>query len=96
MASKVLWATLLLTGVLVSSNAYASNNAYICGVYQDTRHAYHFKAISITGMELNSATNSMNYNYISHYIVIFWAPDEGSAIEMQGISLNLHLFLMTD
>jgi hypothetical protein len=63
----------------------ASEQVEICAEYTDTGRLYHVTAISTTGLELNQATHSRNYNSIGRYIVIFWAPDQASVIEMGGV-----------
>lgn len=39
-----------------------------------------------TGSELNQATHSFNYNSLGHYVVIFWAQNQASVIEMNSIT----------
>ena len=65
--------------------ARANERVDICAEYSNTGKSYHVNAISTTGSELNQATNSFNYNMLSHYIVIFWGPGQASVIEMAGV-----------
>ena len=41
------------------------------------------KATILSGIELNQATRSFNYNAPSTYVIIFWDKNEASIIEMQ-------------
>jgi hypothetical protein len=68
----------------VSTPAVASERVEICAQYTATQHSYHVNAISVRGSELNSETHSFNYNSLSYYIVIFWAQDQASVIEMNS------------
>jgi hypothetical protein len=79
-------ATLFAFFVLIAPVAVvASDRIEICAEYTDTGRTYHVTAISTTGLELNQATHSRNYNSIGRYIVIFWAQDQASVIEMGGV-----------
>ena len=62
----------------------AGERVDICAQYTATGKSYHVSAISTTGSELNEATRSDNYNSLAHFIVIFWAPDQASVIEIDG------------
>lgn len=79
--SAIVGAVLLLSG-----SASASEQVDICAVYSNTGSLYHVTATAISGSELNQATNTFNYNVFGHYIVIFWAQDQATVIEMSGIS----------
>jgi hypothetical protein len=71
--------------LIVPVAALASERVDICAEYTDTGQSYHVMAISTTGSELNQATRSFNYNSLGRYIVIFWAPNQASVIEMGGV-----------
>ena len=45
---------------------------------------YHVIAISTNGSELNETTDSLKYDLLSSYIVISWAEDRTTVIEMDG------------
>jgi YD repeat-containing protein len=70
--------------LLLSGTVSASERVDICAVYSNTGSTYHVTAIAIAGSELNQATHSFNYNSLGHYIVIFWAQDQATVIEMSG------------
>lgn len=65
--------------------AVATERVDICAQYSGTGRSYHVNAISETGSELNQATHTFNYDVLSRYIVIFWAQNQASVIEMSGI-----------
>ena len=48
---------------------------------------YTVETIFLTGYELNTATNSINYSAYSVYAVIFWDQDEASVIKLSTILL---------
>jgi hypothetical protein len=62
----------------------ASERVEVCAEYSGTGQTYHVAAISTTGSELNEATDTLNYNFLSQYIVIIWEKDQTSVIEMDG------------
>jgi len=70
----------------------AGERVDICAQYTATGKSYHVSAISTTGSELNQATRSFDYNSLARFIVIFWAPDQATVIEMQGIFLGPSFF----
>jgi hypothetical protein len=78
-------AALALLTVITAARAIAEERVDICAQYSATGASYHVNAISTTGTELNQATHSFNYNTLSHYIVIFWAQNQATVIEMAGI-----------
>jgi hypothetical protein len=67
--------------------ALASEEVDICAQYSDTGKSYHVTATSTTGSELNQATHSLNYTSFSRYIVIFWAQNQASVIDM-GVTFS--------
>jgi hypothetical protein len=74
----------LFLPILVTQTV-AGERVDICAQYTATGKSYHVSGISTTGSELNQATHSNDYNSLAHFIVIFWAPDQASVIEMGGI-----------
>lgn len=80
----VIVALALLT-VIPPVRAIAEERVDICAQYSATGASYHVNAILTTGFELNQATHAFNYNGLSHYIVIFWAQNQATVIEMGGI-----------
>jgi hypothetical protein len=74
----------LVFPLLLSGAATASEQVDICAVYSNSGKSYHVTATAIRGSELNQATHSFNYNAFGNYIVIFWAENQASVIEMNG------------
>jgi hypothetical protein len=74
------------TVLLLSGSASASEQVDICAVYSNSGSSYHVGATAISGSELNAATHSFNYNSLGHYIVIFWAQNQATVIEMNSIT----------
>ena len=68
--------------LVLVTQTIASEQVEICAQYTNTGSSYHVTAISTTGSKLNLATRSFNYNSLSSYIVIFWAPGQATVIEM--------------
>jgi hypothetical protein len=71
--------------LILVTQTVAGERVDICAQYTATGKSYHVSAISTTGSELNQATRSLNYNALAHFIVIFWAPEQASVIEMDDI-----------
>lgn len=46
---------------------------------------YSVEVIFLTGLELNRATTSIDYNSFSNYAVIFWAEGEATVIEIDSL-----------
>jgi hypothetical protein len=77
---------ILLTSISgLVKQTVAGERVDICAQYTATGKSYHVFGISMTGSELNQATRSLDYNALAHFIVIFWAPDQASVIEIDGI-----------
>jgi hypothetical protein len=85
MRAVILSAMVFASLAITSPVAIASDQVDICAQYVDTGKAYHVTAISTYGTELNGATHSFNYNSLSRYIVIFWAQNQASVIDMGPI-----------
>jgi hypothetical protein len=77
-----LW-VLLFT--LMTTRLSANERVDICAKYVNTGQTYHVHAIDTTGVELNTATGTFNYNVLDHYIVIFWAQHQATIIDMEGL-----------
>ena len=76
--------------LLVQTPGFSEERKEICAEYVSTGKKYKVQGIEMSGFELNSATTSLNYNILSKYIVIFWAPGQASVIELDspfGVSL---------
>jgi len=73
---------LSLLSIVIVSKAVASERVDVCAQYTNTGKMYHVTAISTNGTELNQETHTFIYNTLSHYIVIFWAQNQASVIEM--------------
>jgi hypothetical protein len=65
--------------------AIASEQVDVCAQYVDTGQTYHVTATSTYGTELNQATHSFNYIASSRYVVIFWAQNQASIIDVGAI-----------
>jgi len=74
----------LCAALVVPAVAVAKEQVDICAEYTATGKTYHVTAISTNGSELNEETDTLNYNSLSQYILIFWAQDRASVIEMSG------------
>ncbi len=82
----ILTATLFaLLSVIAPTVVVASERVDVCAQYTNSGQNYHVTAISTYGSELNGATHSFNYNSLSRYIVIFWAQNQASVIDMGPI-----------
>jgi hypothetical protein len=75
-------AGIVLAAITMSARAIASDEIDICAHYTETGRSYHVNGISAMGYELNQATRSANYKQYGRYVVIFWAQDQASVIEM--------------
>jgi hypothetical protein len=71
----------------VPAFALANEQVDICAQYNATQRSYHVTANWVRGDELNAATHSLDYNPLSQYIVIFWAQNQASVIEMDPLFL---------
>src|SRR5262249_40762359 len=71
---------------IASAAVKASEQVDICALYVDTGRSYHVTATAMYGSELNGATHSLNYNMPSRYVVIFWAQNQASIIDMGPFS----------
>ena len=74
----------LSAALVAPAMAVAGERVEICAQDSATGQTYHVTAISTNGSELNEATDTLNYNFLNHYIVILWAHDRTSIIEMDG------------
>lgn len=79
--------TLILFVLLgfISGAATAGEKAVVCAKYQANygwSKGYQVEATILSGYELNSATQSLDYNSISTYVVIFWSQEQVTIIEM--------------
>src|SRR6266513_2403340 len=70
--------------LIVPAYVLANEKVEICARYSATQNPYHVSATLITGSELNAATHSLDYTSLSQYIVIFWAQNQVSIIEMDS------------
>jgi hypothetical protein len=69
--------------------SWANEEVEICAEYSSTGNSYHVSATLMTGSELNSATHRMDYESLGRYVVIFWAQNEASVIEMDSPFIGL-------
>ena len=77
---------------LYVSNAYAKEILEVCATYENTGKSYAVEAIILEGSELNSETNSFNYNSFSTYAVIFWSNEQASVIELDNFFGSIGIF----
>jgi hypothetical protein len=66
----------------MACSALAGDRIDVCATYMNSGKSYHVQAISTTGSELNSATHTFDYQSWSKYVVIFWAENQATVIEM--------------
>lgn len=69
----------------ISGIVTAGEKAVVCAKYRANygwSKGYQVEATILSGSELNSATQSFDYNSISTYVVIFWDQDQVTIIEM--------------
>jgi hypothetical protein len=79
------YALLSLIFSLMPLQVIAAERVDVCAKYETNggwSSGYKVSANVMKGTELNAATRSFNYNSFSTYIVIFWAKEEASVIEM--------------
>jgi hypothetical protein len=81
MRNQRVFAAALFAALVAPAMALASERVEICAKDSATGQTYHVTAISSNGPELNEATDSLNYNALSQYIVILWPHDQTSVIE---------------
>ena len=75
-----------------SSTLLAAEKVKVCAKYRANygwSTGYKVEANVLNGSELNAATNSMNYNAISTYVVIFWDEGQASVIELDFPFLSM-------
>jgi hypothetical protein len=74
----------LCAALVAPAVAIGKEQVDVCAEYTATGKIYHVTVISTNGSELNEETNTLNYNSLSQYILIFWTQDRASVIEMNG------------
>ena len=84
MRSRCVYTATLLLALIAPAIGVASDRVNICAQFSATGQTYHVIAISTNGSELNETTDSLKYNLLSSYIVISWAEDHTTVIEMDG------------
>ena len=84
MPSRCVYIATLFGALIAPAMVVASERVDICAQYSATGDSYHVVAISTNGSELNEATNTLNYDSLSSYIVISWPDDETTVIEMDA------------
>jgi len=84
MRSRCVYTATLLLALIAPAIGVASDRVNICAQFSATGQTYHVIAISTNGSELNETTDSLKYNLLSSYIVISWAEDQTTVIEMDG------------
>ena len=84
MRSQRFYTATLFWALIVPAIGVASERVNICAQFSATGQAYHVRAVSTNGSELNETTDSLKYNLLSSYIVISWAEDRTTVIEMDG------------
>jgi hypothetical protein len=84
MRSRCVYTATLFWALIVPAIGVASDRINICAQFSATGQTYHVIAVSTNGSELNETTDSLKYNLLSSYIVISWAEDHTTVIEMDG------------
>ena len=84
MRRQCIYTATLFAALIAPAIVVASERVDICAQYSATGDSYHVAAISTNGSELNEATNTLNYDSLSSYIVISWPDDETTVIEMDA------------
>jgi hypothetical protein len=82
--SWCVYITTLFWAMVAPVIVVASERVNICAQYSATGDSYHVAAISTNGSELNEATNTLNYDSLSSYIVISWPDDQTTVIQMDA------------
>jgi len=75
MRSRCVYIATLFGALIAPAMVVASERVDICAQYSATGDTYHVTAVSTNGSELNEATNTLNYDSLSSYIVISWPDD---------------------
>ncbi len=75
----------LLIALFSMPSGHAAEKEVVCAKYRADygwSKGHKVEASILKGSELNSATKTFSYNILSTYVVIFWARDQASIIEM--------------
>jgi hypothetical protein len=84
MRSWCVFIATLFWALIAPALGVARERINICAQFSATGQTYRVIAISTNGPELNETTDSLKYNLLSSYIVISWAEDRTTVIEMDG------------
>ena len=68
--------------IFLSFKAFAYEVLDVCATYSNSGKNYKVEGNIYKGSELNQKTNSFNYTSYSTYVVIFWANDKATIIEL--------------
>ena len=68
--------------IFLSFKAFAYEVLDVCATYSNSGKKYKVEGQILKGTELNQRTNSYDYNSYSTYVVIFWANDQATIIEL--------------
>lgn len=82
--NKIFKISLFILFSLQASSALAHEVTDVCAEYLGTGKKYKVEANIFTGSELNSKTHSLDYNWLSKYVVIFWGKDQATVIELDS------------
>lgn len=83
---KILFLLIFVFSFHFSSFANAETETKkACIEYVGTGKQYFVDATLTTGSELNEKTQSLNFNSLSNYIVVFWGPDQATLIETTSL-----------
>ena len=75
-----------------STKVFAYEEIDVCAKYKNTGKSYSVEALVYDGSELNSATNSFNYNSFSTYVVIFWSSEQATIVELDYYFGSIGIF----
>lgn len=77
----------VLCAALAAVAVLAAEKQQVCAK-QGSGRSYKVGATVLKGQELNTATRTFNYTPYSTYVVIFWAENQASVIELDFPNLN--------
>jgi hypothetical protein len=79
---SVLLKVIVLGAAVCATSARSYEVREVCAKYLGTGKAYHVEANILDGSELNDRVGGYRFSSFSKYVVIFWADDQASVIEL--------------
>ena len=75
--------------LFIFTKSYSKEVLEVCATYENSGKTYSVEAVILKGSELNTETQSFDYNGLSTYAVIFWSNEQVTIIEFDlFLSLN--------